>query len=58
MAQASLDLGQWPMFIFIFCAMMLFLYQQPIGKVVAVKQATPEKTTDVYNIAMRRPPDR
>ena len=23
-----------------------FLYQQPIGKVVAVKQATPEKTTD------------
>ncbi len=26
-----------------------FLYQQPIGKVVAVKQATPEKTTDVYN---------
>ena len=24
-----------------------FLYQQPIGKVVAVKQATPEKTTDV-----------
>ena len=22
-----------------------FLYQQPIGKVVAVKQATPEKTT-------------
>lgn len=26
-----------------------FLYQQPIGKVVTVKQATPEKTTDVYN---------
>lgn len=32
-----------------------FLYQQPIGKVVAVKQATPEKRPMCIIIAMRRP---